>query len=128
MFNEVLGGGRARRQTLLLERPGLRRFAAWRGRPARRKRRLLMTAHEPVTLASPHPSELAPRASPASCPPPSVSESAAPTAAGASCQPPVTAGPAPGWRVFRQPVKIDLSVLTAPFEFVWKKENKQIAD
>lgn len=99
----------------------------WRGRPARRKRRLLMTAHEPVTLGSLHPSKLAPRASPASCPPPSASESAVPRAAGASCQPGVTTGPAPGARAFRQPVQIELSVLTVPFEFVWKKENKQIA-
>lgn len=115
-LNEALGGGIAHRQTPPLERAGLWFFAAWHGRPAQRKHRLLMTAHEPVTLRSLHHSKLAPRASPASCPLPSVSESGAPRAAGASCQPAVTTAPAPALRVLRQPVHMESSVLTVPFE------------
>lgn len=130
MFNEALGGGIAHRQTLPSERAGLQCFAAWHGRPARRKHRLLMTAHEPVTLRSLHHSKLAPRASPASCPLPSVSESAAPRAAGASCQPPVSTEPAPALSVPRQPVQMEFSVLTAPSEFQFgrRRINKFQAD
>lgn len=119
-FNEVLGGGTAHRP------------CSWSHSgsgalpPARRKLSLLMTAQEPVTLGSLHQSELAPRASPASCPLPSVSQSAT----GASCHPRVTTRPAPGSRVFRQPGQIELSVLTAPSELLFgrRRINKLQAD
>lgn len=56
----------------------------------------LMTAYESVTLGSLDQSNVAPCASPASCPLPSVSKSASPKAAGARCHPQITTGPAPG--------------------------------
>lgn len=129
-FDEAVGGGVARRQALLLQRPGLWCSAARCRPPARRKRRLLMTAHEPVALGSLHPSKLAPRASPASCPLPSVSESAALKATGASCQLPITTGPAPGWVYLGNLFRLNCLSWQSFFEFQFgrRRINKLQAD
>lgn len=116
-FNEALGGGMARRQTLLFA-SCLEEAQTVNDSPG-----ACDTGITPsITAGTPcQPCQLSSSISVPKC---------HLRAAGASCQPWITTEPAPGLRVFRQPVHMESSVLAAPFEF-WvgrRRINKFQAD